>query len=110
LEEILVEIDPPIFLSFFTTTDLLTQRVYRFGKGALGHNQARWNILLLTTIGRKGGTTRTRALLYLKVVENWIKITSHGGNPKHPDWYLNLLNQPKSRIQIGRSTHDIEAG
>jgi len=98
-----------LFRLFFTTTDLVTQWVYRFSKGALGHKQAGYNILLLTTIGRKSGKARTHALLYLKVEENWVVVASNGGNPKHPDWYFNLLNQPKATIQVGKFIFDVEA-
>jgi deazaflavin-dependent oxidoreductase (nitroreductase family) len=97
------------FRFFFTTTDLVTQWVYRFSKGALGHKQAGYNILLLTTVGRKSGKARTHALLYLKVEENWVVVASNGGNPKHPDWYFNLLSQPKATIQVGKYFHDVEA-
>ena len=47
-----------LFRLFFTTTDLLTQWVYKLSKGTLGHNQAGYNILLLTTIGRRSGKNR----------------------------------------------------
>jgi deazaflavin-dependent oxidoreductase (nitroreductase family) len=97
------------FRIFFTTADLLTQWVYRLSKGALGHNQAGYNILLLTTIGRRSGKTRTHALLYVKVAENWVVVASNGGNPKHPDWYFNLLSQPQAKVQVGKLFCDVEA-
>jgi hypothetical protein len=59
-----------LFRLFFVTADKATQFVYSLSKGALGHHQASYNILLLTTIGRKSGKERKHALLYLKVGKN----------------------------------------
>ena len=98
-----------IFRLFFLSADLATQYVYRLSRGSLGHRQAGYNILLLNTIGRKSGKTRTHALLYLKVRENWVVVASNGGDPKHPDWYFNLLNQPNVTIQVGKFATDVEA-
>lgn len=98
-----------IFRLFFISADLATQYVYRLSHGSLGHRQAGYNILLLNTIGRKSGKTRTHALLYLKVRENWVVVASNGGNPKHPDWYFNLLDQPNVTIQVGKFTTYVEA-
>lgn len=97
------------FRFFFTTADLVTQWVYRISKGALGHKQAGYNILLLTTTGRKSGKARTHSLLYLKVKEYWVVVASNGGDPKHPDWYFNLLSQPKATIQVGKLIYEVEA-
>lgn len=97
------------FRIFFITTDLLTQWVYRISKGALGHKQAGYHILLLTTIGRKSGRVRTHALLYLKVAEKWVVVASNGGNPNHPDWYFNLMNQPQAKVQVGKLSYDVQA-
>lgn len=97
------------FRLFYITTDLATQWLYWISKGALGHKQAGRNILLLTTIGRKSGKSRTHALLYVNVESGWVVVASNGGNPKNPDWYFNLINTPKAKIQVGKFTYQVEA-
>jgi len=45
----------------------------------------------------------------VKVEENWVVVASNGGNPKHPDWYFNLLNHPRATIQVGKMACNVEA-
>ena len=40
-------------------------------------------------------------MLYLSHHENPSVIASFGGNPKAPDWLLNIRNDPKVTVQIG---------
>jgi deazaflavin-dependent oxidoreductase (nitroreductase family) len=82
--------------------------VYRKTHGRLGN---KWRIgaafprgvpvLLLTTIGRKSGAPKTTPLLYLEDGERIIVVGSQGGMPKHPQWYLNLVEHPDVTVQIG---------
>jgi deazaflavin-dependent oxidoreductase (nitroreductase family) len=46
--------------------------------------------LLLTTIGRRTGMLRTRALPYHEVDGRRIVIGSNGGGPRDPDWVHNV--------------------
>ena len=41
-------------------------------------------------------------LLYLREGVNLIVVASFGGRPNHPDWYLNLVANPKAEVQIRR--------
>lgn len=43
-------------------------------------------------------------LLYLESGSDLVVIASYGGRPIHPDWYLNLLAQPRAVVQIGGSS------
>ena len=103
------EIIHKLFRIFFTTADKATQFVYSITKGTLGHHQAGYNILLLTTTGRKSGKSRTHALLYLKAGKNWVVAGSNGGDKKHPDWYYNLMTQPNAFMQVGQFQTMIKA-
>jgi|GEM_PF-171191 len=97
------------FRFFFTSADLVTQWIYRVSRGVFGHNQAGFNILLLTSMGRKSGKERTHALLYIKVKDGWVVVASNGGDPKRPNWYHNLLSQPRATIQVGKLVYEVEA-
>jgi len=58
-------------------------------------------VLLLNTTGRKSGQRRTTPLLYARDGEDFVLIASNGGAPKHPAWYLNLMANPDSTVEIG---------
>ena len=57
-------------------------------------------MLLLTTVGRKSGRTRTTPLLYLEKGSNWVIVGSNAGDDRHPAWWLNLQANPVATIQI----------
>jgi deazaflavin-dependent oxidoreductase (nitroreductase family) len=57
-------------------------------------------ILLLTTTGRKSGQPRTVPLMYVPAEEP-VLVASNGGNPAHPNWYLNLLDDARAWVEIG---------
>jgi hypothetical protein len=46
--------------------------------------------LLLTTIGRRTGTLRPRALPYHRAGDSFVVIGSNGGGPTDPDWVWNV--------------------
>ncbi len=69
--------------------------------GQKGHT---WNgvpTLLLTTRGRKSGQLRRTALIYGQDTGRYLLVASLGGSPKHPLWYLNLLEHPEVELQVG---------
>ena len=59
-------------------------------------------VLLLRTIGRKSGTERTAALVYLKDGANLVVVASNGGSDKPPGWFFNLQKHTEVGVQIGR--------
>jgi deazaflavin-dependent oxidoreductase (nitroreductase family) len=59
--------------------------------------------LLLTTIGRKSGRLRTRALPYYSVEEGrWVVIGSNGGGPRDPDWAWNVRANSAAWVCVRR--------
>ncbi|MGY1743258.1 MULTISPECIES: nitroreductase family deazaflavin-dependent oxidoreductase [unclassified Blastococcus] len=77
---------------------------YRETDGEVGYI---WNgvpILLLTTTGRKSGERRTTPLIFARDGEDYLVVASQGGAPTHPNWYLNLLADPRAEIQV-RAEH-----
>ena len=57
-------------------------------------------MLLLTTVGRKSGRSRTTPLLYLEEGSNWVIVGSNAGDDRHSAWWLNLQANPVATIQI----------
>jgi len=74
--------------------------LYRATRGRLGRRLAHHDVLLLTTVGRASGRPHTVPLLYLRVEGGYVVIASYAGHPRHPDWYQNLVAQPRAEVQV----------
>lgn len=57
-------------------------------------------ILLLTTKGRRSGTSYIHPLIYRDYGDDYLLVASKGGAPEAPDWYLNLEADPEVGVQI----------
>lgn len=57
-------------------------------------------LLLLTTQGRKSRKWRRTALIFGQRDGDYIIVASKGGAPAHPSWYLNLVANPRVRVQV----------
>jgi deazaflavin-dependent oxidoreductase (nitroreductase family) len=66
-------------------------------------------ICLVTTIGRKSGEPRTVPLLHLPDGNRMILVASQGGLPTNPQWYGNIVANPKVEIRVGRTTRTMIA-
>jgi deazaflavin-dependent oxidoreductase (nitroreductase family) len=70
---------------------------------------ARQPLLLLHHRGAKTGTERVNPLAYQQVGDDWAVFGSKGGAPTNPDWYHNLIANPRARIEVGTETIDVDA-
>jgi deazaflavin-dependent oxidoreductase (nitroreductase family) len=68
--------------------------------GQEGHYLLQAYTLLLTVQGRKSGNRYRTDLAYGRDGENYVVGASSGGSPQHPEWYLNLCENPEVEIQI----------
>jgi len=75
-------------------------RRYRETGGQDGHIWEGVTTLLLTTMGRRSGQSRTTPLIYGRDGGRYLVVASRGGAPKHPDWYENLIAQPAVEVQV----------
>lgn len=73
---------------------------YIDSNGEKGHDWNGTQVLLLSTKGRKSGDMRRCALIYGNDGDDFIIVASRGGDPNHPLWYLNLMQEPKVTLQI----------
>lgn len=76
--------------------------LYRWSGGRIGGKLVNMPVLLLTTRGRRTGNSRTRALTYLADGTRFVVIASFLGEPRHPDWWLNLRADPHAEVEVGR--------
>jgi deazaflavin-dependent oxidoreductase (nitroreductase family) len=58
-------------------------------------------MLLLEVRGRKTGLTRSVTLLYFEKDQRYYVVASNGGRPEHPEWLLNVRQNPEVTVQVG---------
>jgi len=77
--------------------------VYHKSNGRFGARVGAAPVCLLTTTGRRSGAPRTVPLLYLDRPDEdaVVVVASQGGMSKNPEWYLNLVADPKVTVEIG---------
>ena len=68
--------------------------------GEDGHMWRGAPTLILTTLGRRSGKPRRLALIYGKDGDHYVVVASKGGAAKHPEWYLNLRDNPEVQVQV----------
>jgi F420H(2)-dependent quinone reductase len=83
--------------------------VFKLTNGHVGSQMGRQSVLLLHTIGRKSGKERSTTLSYYRDSENYLVVGSNWGSETHPGWYYNLLQQPRTTIQVGNRLIQVEA-
>lgn len=78
------------------------QAVYQGSRGFVGHRMIGVPSLLMTSVGRRTGKSRTAALVYAKDDEAYVVVASNGGADAPPGWLHNVRSEPSVEIQIGR--------
>ena len=82
---------------------------YRLTGGRVGRHVRGVNVLLLDHVGRRSGTKRTTPLLYIEDGDDLVIVASRGGSRKHPAWWLNLRDSPRTTVQVGGERRDVVA-
>ena len=76
-------------------------RSYVESGGKKGHRWHGTDTLLITVRGRLSGKLHRTALIYGRDGDRFVLVASNGGAPKHPTWYLNLVETPEVALQVG---------
>lgn len=82
-------------------------RQYLESDGASVDHPAAGHLILLYTTGRHSGNIRRTPVRYFEVGDDLVVAASFGGAPEHPDWYQNLLADP--RVWVRRDAELYEA-
>ncbi len=82
---------------------------FRGNEGKVGGQFEGAPLLLLTTIGRRSGASRTNPMMYLDDTDRLLVFASKGGAPTDPDWYRNLVAQPEVTVEVGTETFPARA-
>jgi deazaflavin-dependent oxidoreductase (nitroreductase family) len=83
---------------------------FRANEGRVGGGFEGAPMVLLHHTGAKSGRERVSPLVYQDLGDGSIAIFgSKGGAPTHPAWYLNLVANPDTTIEIGTETRKVHA-
>jgi deazaflavin-dependent oxidoreductase (nitroreductase family) len=82
---------------------------FRSNKGKVSGPFEGMELLLLTNTGAKSGKEFVIPLVYTEDGDNLVIIASKGGAPSHPDWYHNLIANPKAKIEVGEEKFEVIA-
>jgi deazaflavin-dependent oxidoreductase (nitroreductase family) len=82
---------------------------FRDNEGRVGGRFQGRGLLLLHTVGRRSGVERVNPLAYHPDGDRYVIIASKGGAPTNPDWYHNLLANPRVTVEVGTETFEADA-
>jgi deazaflavin-dependent oxidoreductase (nitroreductase family) len=83
---------------------------FRSNGGVVGGMFEGRSMLLLHTVGKQSGASRTTPLVYkANGADRWVVFASYGGAPKDPAWFHNLVAQPEVDIEVGTDTVPVRA-
>jgi deazaflavin-dependent oxidoreductase (nitroreductase family) len=58
-------------------------------------------VIMVTTTGRKSGATRTTPLIAVPIDDDLALVGTNFGQPRTPDWVLNLEHEPRATVVYG---------
>jgi deazaflavin-dependent oxidoreductase (nitroreductase family) len=86
------------------------ESVFRMSNGRIGNRGYGMPVLILSTTGRKTGKRRTTMLTSpVQDGESVVLVASYGGDDRHPQWFLNLRDDPKVEITMHGQTRPMRA-
>lgn len=82
---------------------------FRANDGQVGGPFEGRPLLLLHHLGAKTGTERVNPMMYQDVDGRYAVFASKAGAPDNPDWFNNLVTNPRASIEIGSETKEVRA-
>jgi deazaflavin-dependent oxidoreductase (nitroreductase family) len=82
---------------------------FRANGGKVGGQFEGAPLLLLHTTGAKSGQARVNPVMYQADGDNRVVFASKAGAPTNPDWYHNLLANPRASIEVDDQTVNVVA-
>jgi deazaflavin-dependent oxidoreductase (nitroreductase family) len=83
--------------------------IEQFRAGGEIEGMHREGLVLLTTVGARSGELRTTPMMFDRDGDSLVVIASNIGAPRHPDWYHNLVNEPRVTVEVGDERYDAVA-
>ena len=93
------------------TWDVSNKQVDRIESsgGTEGLLAAERPVVVVWTRGRHTGSIRKTPVMKVQDGDAYAAVGSKGGSPAHPEWYLNLLADPRVTLQDGPAVGDYTA-
>jgi deazaflavin-dependent oxidoreductase (nitroreductase family) len=85
------------------------QVIDQFRAGGEIEGMHRERLLLLTTTGARSGLRRTTPMMFDLDGDRVLVMASNAGAPKPPDWYHNLVAEPRVTVEVGDETYEAVA-
>jgi deazaflavin-dependent oxidoreductase (nitroreductase family) len=82
---------------------------FRANGGKVGGQFEGAPLLLLHTTGAKSGQARVNPMMYQADGDNLAVFASKAGAPTNPDWYHNLVANPRASVEVGDATINVVA-
>jgi len=82
---------------------------FRANGGKVGGGFEGAPMILVHHAGAKTGTVRVSPLVYQARGDDFVVFGSKGGSPTHPQWYLNLVANPETVVEVGTETIEVRA-
>ena len=82
---------------------------FRENDGKVGGMFEGATIILVHHVGAKSGVERVTPLAYRAEGDRTFIFASKGGADENPAWYHNLLAHPRTTVEIGTETLEVEA-
>jgi deazaflavin-dependent oxidoreductase (nitroreductase family) len=82
---------------------------FRANDGKVGGQFDGAPLLLLHTTGARTGAERVNPMMYLADGDSLAVFASKAGAPTNPDWYHNLLANPRVTVEVGAEKRDVVA-
>lgn len=80
--------------------------IFLANDGKVEEHYPNTTILLLHTLGAKSGKPRINPLVCLPDGDRTVIVASKQGRPTNPDWYYNILANPKVSVELGSEKFD----
>ncbi len=82
---------------------------FRSNEGRVGGPFEGATLLLLHHRGAKTGTERVNPVAYQALEDGYAIFASKGGSPTNPDWYHNLIANPRTKVEVGNDIVEVVA-
>jgi deazaflavin-dependent oxidoreductase (nitroreductase family) len=82
---------------------------FRENDGKVGGQFEGAPLVLLTTTGAKTGKVRTNPLVSLVDEDRVVIFASKAGAPTNPDWYHNIVANPRVTVEQGTERYEADA-
>jgi deazaflavin-dependent oxidoreductase (nitroreductase family) len=82
---------------------------FRANNGQVGGMFEGRPLLLLHSTGARSGRERVHPLMYQPLGRDLAVFASKAGAPTNPDWYHNLVANPRAQVEVGGETLDVTA-